>query len=264
MCFLILLPSVLWARPKSVEFWFLKEPVVAQLLKHIEKIDHYKFGNKLAMNSHYECAPMGGGCFHPQLGFVDKAPMFEKMVINESTDDSKKGVEVKTFSNEENYEVTCDNNYLFDIFCGNAVKESKSKESNASVEIWVDISSSFKNVDYSKTADNCFRRKFIHKVLNECKREKVDVSIFNTSIKELGAMDTLCINHGTNNVPRLVDWVEASNAKRLIVITDVSEIGAELSEYLEEINAVSKGADTKDFLSKELMQEVKRVVSYCN
>lgn len=258
--------NVVLARPKSVEVWFLKEPLPYQVINRLESTK-FLFSKKIAMNSDFKCVPMGDGCFHPQLGFIDKNPLdAEKEIKDEITKKKvEKELKLKTFNNEDNSVVECDRNHGFDIFCGQAKeKEKKAVRVEEQLEVWVDVSTSLKNIDYSKDDSDCYRRQFITKLKRECRQNKIHINIFNTVLKELGSLDTLCINHGTNNAKRLIDWVEGSNSEKLIIITDVSEMNFELTDYLDKISAKVKGADSVDFLAKDLSSKIPEITPFCN
>lgn len=54
-------------------------------------------------------------------------------------------------------------------------------------------------------------------------------------------MDQVCSNIGLNDVKRMIDWIERSSAKRLVIITDISEYTKEFSDYIESKHGKFKG-----------------------
>ena len=245
------------AAPKDVEVWFLSEPMDATVNMLIDKHQEFRFFQALAENeTHYKCIPMGDGCFHPQTGYVDKRPtIMEKKVEERET-------VLKTFNALETNLVDCDKNNYFDIYCGQAQKIDNPKKVN--LEIWIDTSASLKRIDYNKDVDFCNRRSFITSVFEKCSREKVAVYIYNAqSIKEIGDLSSLCLNNGTNDEGRLIEWIKNSSAAKLIIITDVDEYRSETSDYLDSIGAKIIGGGVTKFFSKELMSKAQELSSIC-
>ncbi len=207
------------------------------------------------------CVPMGDGCFDPQRGYTDEVPNSVK--INESVKKEKRKepspFELKTFSNEDIALVECQEGRYFDIFCG---KESKRKKVAANLEVWIDTSSSLRNIDYSKEDSYCERRFFASKLKKDC-RDAVDFSIFDTARRSLGSYDTLCDYMGSNDGRRTVSWIEANSAEHLVIITDVDEYHGIFREYLERTNAIIHGVGTKQITANDLISFVPSFVKSC-
>ena len=55
----------------------------------------------------------------------------------------QKEVEVKTINAPETDLINCDKNSFFDIYCG----KSKKPQRTAKIEVWIDTSTSLKNID---------------------------------------------------------------------------------------------------------------------
>jgi len=207
------------------------------------------------------CIPMGDGCFNPQQGYTDEVPASVK--INESAKKEKRKepspFELKTFSNEDIELVECQEGRYFDIFCG---KESKRKKVTANLEVWIDTSSSLRNIDYSKEDNYCERRFFASKLKKDC-RDAVDFSIFDTARRSLGSYDTLCDYMGSNDGRRTVSWIEANSAEHLVLITDIDEYHGVFREYLERTNAIIHGVGTKQITAKDLINFIPNFVKSC-
>ncbi|MCK5074058.1 MAG: hypothetical protein KAQ98_11580 [Bacteriovoracaceae bacterium] len=243
------------AVPRNVEVWFLSAPKTASINELLDSIEKMEFYSMLVEVDPYECVPMGDGCFHPQTGFSPKKPMVLKKVIRE------RPTQLKTINAVDVSLVECDKNNYFDIFCGKSKKIKKLSKNR--LEIWVDISASLRQVDYSKKPDYCERRSFVAKVIDNCPENKVQVAIFNTAIKEMGDLASLCANYGLNNEDRLIEWIERSEAEKVIVITDINEYSSKFSDYLESIGATIKGVGVTGIFAKELVDMSSEVISYC-
>ena len=247
----LLLSFNLFATPKKVEFWFLS-PTQSPLFNSMFKKNINTTNIKVAFN----CVPMGDGCFHPQHGYTDRSGngllVPEKKVIQPLFDP-------KNLNEGNSNELKCDSDNYFDIYCGKTYNNDYSPK----IEIWVDISSSMRAIDYSKESDQCARRSFVEKVLTSCTKNIVDVSIFDTSIKQMGGFSSLCVAHGTNNQDRLIRWIENSSIRHLIVISDIGEYTTKLDNFLKSIGAYVKGIEKKPLISSELLSLAGDVLNSC-
>ena len=245
----ILFLSSSFALPKSVEFIFLaskKESKQTMSVKEFRKIAQAD-----------DCVPMGDGCFHPQHGFIEKKPSAKIILEGDESsvlDDDKK---LKTINSAESDMVDCKEEKFFDIFCG---KAKSRKKKPVDFELWIDTSSSMRQVDFSLEEDSCFRKSFVTRLKESC---EVDVSTFDTSIKSLGGLNNLCLNYGLNDQKRLIDWIQRSEAKRLIIITDIDEASMELKDFLFKIGADIRGADLGDFDGDKLLKHVSKLSKDC-
>jgi hypothetical protein len=186
-------------------------------------------------------------------------------IEDEKKSDKKKEIDTETVATPKTINavdvnlIKCDKNNYFDIYCGKATAE-KVKEANG-FEIWVDISASLKQFDFSKEAGQCKRRAFISSIKNSC--PDINVSIFNTSIKEIGSESGLCETYGMNDTKKMIKWIENSNAKKLIIVTDIDELNIEFSTYLNSIQAKIKGETPSGFTTTDLTNASKEVISFC-
>jgi hypothetical protein len=253
-----------YATPQKIEMIFLSPQKVSMLLEQLDKLEKKsspKFSTKYSQADMENCVPMGDGCFHPQMGFVEKSqmPSTGTTAPVATAPEVEPNVEVKTFNSTETSLVNCDKNNYFDIFCG----KEKPRARYADVEVWFDISSSLKSVDYSKDADFCQRRTFISKVMDQCK-EKIKVSIYNTSIKEAGELSSVCMNYGTNDEAKLLQWIKGSEAKTLLIVTDIDELSPALRSFLDEKGAKFIGDGVKPFTASDLADYAKDFSKSCH
>lgn len=255
------LPTQLFASPKNIEVIFLSPQKISQLLKLIEKNKKTNSIALIALDDQIKehCIPMGEGCFDPQLGYREKKlesikPDPLKMAIPKDPE-----LQLKTFNAAEVSMISCDHGNYFDIYCG---KEKESAAPTDGVEIWFDISSSLRTVDYSKDPDHCNRRTFMTKVMEGCKG-KVRISIYNTSLKEIGDFSSVCMTYGTNDDSKLIKWMKNSSAKTLLVITDIDEVSRNMRDFLEERGAKIIGDGVKPFNSTDLINYANDFIKTC-
>jgi hypothetical protein len=123
------------------------------------------------------------------------------------------------------------------------------------------VSSSFRAIDYNRDPNYCNRRTFLTKVMESCK-DKVSASIYNTSIKQLGELSSACLSYGSNDEAKLHQWIKDSQAKTLLIVTDVDEMSKSMREFLD-----SKGAkfigEMKPFTSTDLANYAKEFSKVC-
>jgi hypothetical protein len=238
----LLFCKLLYATPLKIEMIFLSNENKVSLLKTIDSIIDLKKYKSFSQVDMAKCVPMGEGCFHPQLGYIEKS----KTEINSPKLIKDEEVKLKTFNAIDTSLVNCDKNYYFDIYCG---KEKKEISSSSEIQVWFDISSSLRQVDYNKDSNYCNRRLFLEKILEKCKK-KLQVSIYNTSIKEMGELSSVCMSYGTNDEERLISWMKDSKARNLLLVTDVDEMSLEMKSFLEKNGAKLIGDGVKSFTSK--------------
>ncbi len=248
--FFLLISFNLFATPTYIEFIFLSPDKTGALIDYINKKNEFNFSKKVAQAELSNCTPMGDGCFHPQYGYIEKK-IGPKIIPDEE-------LKLKTFNATEVNLVNCDKEYYFDIYCG---KESN-RPKNTEVEIWFDTSSSLKSVDYNRDPNRCKRRDFLESVQEVCK-EKLNTSIYNTAKKEIGENASVCLNYGTNDQKRLLTWMKDSNAKTLLIVTDIDEMSEEMQEFLDKSGAKIIGNGVKAFTPTDLVNYSKEFVKFC-
>jgi len=262
------------ATPQKIEMIFLSPSKVSELMELIKKnnLDYSK--GILSQNDETyidNCIPMGEGCFHPQYGYLNRKAVLNSATTklkepNAQAEDTPAAVgiakdpelQLKTFNAVETSMINCDKGNYFDIFCGKQKAETKPSD----IEIWFDVSSSLRTVDYSKDPDRCSRRTFMTKVMEGCK-DKVRVSIYNTSLKELGDSASACLSYGTNDESKLLQWLKASQAKTLLIVTDIDEMSQAMREFLETHGAKMIGDGVKAFTSADLVNYANDFVKTC-
>ena len=252
----LIIPLASQATPQKIEMIFLSPAKVTMLIEQLDRYNQMKMNTKLAQNETQNCVAMGDGCFHPQLGFIQKVE--DTSMKSKSLDDEAKKLELKTFNSLETSLVNCDKNNYFDIFCG----KEKANTAPSEIEVWFDVSSSLRTVDYNKDPDFCARRTFMEKIQAACK-SKINVSVYNTSIKQIGDHSGACMAYGTNDQSRLLGWMKNSKARSLLVVTDIDEMSVELRDFLESNGAKMKGDGVKNFTSNDLIDYAKEFIKMC-
>lgn len=254
--FILLLISLnAFAAPKEIEVWFLSNRKTAQLEELLNQ-PTIKFR---APTAELQCQPMGDYCFDPQYGLYKKDDTgFDSDVATNKL--NTEGPGIPSGKSVERDLINCDPKNYFDVFCGKAKPESKSE---AKLEIWVDTSSSMREFDFSDKDGSCGRKSLLKQLDKSCGfNQKVNVMMFDTSIKQAGGMDQLCNNQGLNDYKRLIDWIERSNARKLIVITDIYEFHKEFADYIESLNGKFRG-DKDPLLAKDMLSMVDQLAKSC-
>ncbi len=240
------------ATPEKIEMIFLSPKKVTTLLRHLDELKKIKMAAFTAQ-AEEKCVPMGDGCFHPQLGYMEKKPDSAPLIKEEKSN------EVKTFNSLETSLINCEKNNHFDIFCGKEQAES----SPSDTEVWIDNTSSIREADYSSDQTSCGRRTFMTNVLAACK-SNVRFSVYNTTLKEVGDHSSTCLAHGTNNEKKLVSWIKDSKAKHLLLITDVDELSSDMKHLLDSNGAKIMGDGVKPFTTTDLIEYAKEFSKLCN
>ena len=86
--------------------------------------------------------------------------------------------------------------------------------------------------------------------------------MFDTIIKQAGTIDQLCTNQGLNDYKRLMDWVERSEAKKLVIITDIYELHKEFSDFIESKNGIIRG-DKEPLTAKQMLELADQLAKTC-
>jgi hypothetical protein len=251
----------LWAMPKSVEVWFISIDRTV-FLDHLENKIKY---SKLTANARLQCQPMGDYCFDPQVGMYK---MGENQKIEEAIDyqelDKKEQYKfLEPAKSIEREMINCERGSFFDIFCGKAQKAGP--KDKAKLELWIDTSSSMKQVDYVGFEKKCARELLLENLNQSCGfGQQMQVYAFDTSRKEMGAMDQACINVGLNEPKRLMQDIERSNANHLIIITDIFEASVEFINFIENTARGKVIGIDKPMYAKDMQREIKRIKSLCS
>lgn len=249
------------AEPQYIEIWFLSEKKTASLPHNFQIIDINQSRSIAQAPEGTECIPYGEGCFHPQYGYYEKGSGKVKASHDDHSENKpQKAIENKQLSNIDVDLINCDKNYYFDMFCGKAKPNTKSKP--AKLEVWVDTSASFRPIDDNNNGE-CHRRSLVRRLQTRCSGA-LKVATFDTAKQVTMDYSNVCNSRGSNNTDRLIQWIEASRAKKLIVITDISEYNQKLGDYLDEVGAKIKGeVPRKELIASDLVGEVNRLQKYC-
>lgn len=243
-----------FAAPQSIEVWFLSAHKTAEIQKILNE-KPYVFR---ALTAELECQQMGDYCFDPQFGLYSKNN--EESVADLGKMSEDKSLAIPPVSTIDRELIDCDKKNYFDVFCGKARKESKS---NFKLDLWIDTSSSMREMDYSDNDGNCFRKSLIQQLDKTCGfNQKVNVMMFDTSLKQAGIMDSVCSNVGLNDVKKMIDWIERSDAKKLVIITDIYEFHKDLSDYIETKHGKIRG-DKDPIIASQLMNMVSELENFC-
>ena len=255
---LIFISLNVFAMPKKLEVWFLSIDRTAFLDQIIPKTKFSKFTAR-----QLQCQQMGDYCFDPQIGLYKK---------DEKTDAIDEPLDYSVLDKKESYEFvkgykegqfeTCDNNGHFDIFCGKT--KAKKITGSPKLHLWVDISSTMKQVDFESYDQPCRRENLLRTINRSCPlNEKMKVYIFDENRKELGNFDRVCMNAGLNKIDRIIRDIKASNVDHLVIITDIFEASAKFVDFIEaHPGGSTKGID-KPYYAKDLKSEASRLQSSC-
>lgn len=250
----ILLVSALnaWSAPQEIEVWFVSPPATAQ------------WSHLLSPQLHNEtllaqaCEPVGDYCFDPKIGLYSRTVTVKEEPPEIAIDEGLPQLPTATSVNRSM--VNCDAKYAFDIFCGKAQPDAQSI-GKAELEVWIDVSSSMRAMDAGDGKGSCHRAKLYESLKSVCKKSPV-IKGFDTSIRDLGSAAGACVNQGMNDAKRLIHWMEESTAKKLLLITDVYEYQAELSQYLESKNAKIRG-DRGTFPAAQMLDFISDLAKSC-
>ncbi|MFL5809866.1 MAG: hypothetical protein ACJ749_10120 [Flavisolibacter sp.] len=227
-----------FAAPKEIEVWFISNAKVT-LLNELLNRPQYIYR---APTAELQCQQMGDYCFDPQFGLYKKDDANKeegKEEVVETKQIETDGPVIPASKSVERELIDCDPKNYFDVFCGKARKEA---QGNAKLDLWVDTSSSMREFDFTDKDGSCYRKSLVKQLDNVCGfNQKVNVMMFDTSIKQAGGMDQVCNNQGLNDYKRLMDWIERSDAKKLVIITDIYEFHKEFSDYIESKHGKFRG-----------------------
>ena len=258
---LILFTSTnIWAMPEHFEVWFLSVDKVS----YFDQILKPEIKSYLTAQTNLQCQQMGEYCFDPQVGLYKKN---DAMKVAEEVDlskieNNKKYDFLEPASALDRNMIECDKSQFFDIFCGKSQK--KVKEGKADLEIWIDTSSTMKQVDFEGFDNECKRERFLKDLNATCPmNQKMKVYYFEEMRKEAGSFDRVCLSGGLNNMKRIISDIELSKAKNIIIITDIYEAEEKFIDAIELTGrGVIKGLKTPLY-AKDLKTELKRIRSFC-
>ena len=236
-----------WAMPEYVEVIFIGPPTA----KKVSVLDFWHPLYQVAENNFSQRKCLSGfseDCFDPRFGTWRE----EGETAKEQIEHDKK-VKDQFISATKTSMITCDKDFYFDMFCGKAQDQV---EKAADVEVWIDTSSSLRSVDYQDTNGNCFRKSFVDRLRSVCEIEKIDFYGFDTSKKLLQTSDEFCRNYGLNSEDKIIQWLKDSKAKKVLLITDISEYSKRIADFLFEIGAVVIGAEKDVLIASDLLSRI--------
>jgi len=243
----MLFTTLTYAAPKSLEVWFISNSKVTQINDYLNR-PLYVFR---PLTAELQCQMMGDYCFDPQYGLYKRDDSWDNH-INAGKVEGSAGPKVPVATSIDRNMIDCDKNNYFDVFCGKAKPEVI--KSKAKLDLWIDTSSSVREFDFEKDG-GCHRKTLLNRLDQSCPfNQKVNVMVFDTSIKQMGSMEQACENQGLNDYKRLIDWIERNDSDRLVVITDIYEFHKEFADYVESKNGHFRG--DKDPLTAAQMADL--------
>ena len=244
----------------QITVYFLSRPDAKGALLELVPGPQFSFSKLAQVNlkeEEFKCEPFGDGCFHPQYGYIEDQEKVMKAIERKQAE-----VELNTINADEVNLINCEKEYYFDMYCGQAKKEKAAREKPSEFELWIDTSSSMRQVDFSEDQSYCERRRIVAKLQDSCKG-KVDVATFDTSKKSLSGLENACTNRGTNDGGRLVKWLKLTDAKSVVIVTDVDEYTGEFREYLDLVGATIIGIGVKPFYATDLYSSLSDFEKFC-
>ena len=250
-----------WAMPKSYEVWFISSEQQAKLQSFMNVPKQY-MSQKFAQN--VQCQPMGEYCFDPQIGLYkmgENQVVKEKLEYEEVTRQEKIN-SIESASSLDRQLIECDTkSEHWDIFCG---KANGKKPAKYTLELWIDTSSSMKQMDDEDGKGTCAREQFVKSIDQKCPRgKKMDLLVFSESIKQSDTIGRTCENYGLNNYKRLLEKLQDTTAQKVIIVTDIFEADVKFIGEIERSGIGKHLGVDKPMTAKDLMKEVKRLTSFC-
>lgn len=251
---LLLLSSSALAAPSILEVWYLSNAKITELNKLLDRPTLVYYPRTAEL----QCQEMGDYCFDPQVGLYKKDDVGTAVEAKEVSD--KGGPEIPVKGAIDRELIDCDKGNYFDIFCGKARKEEVNP---TKLEMWVDTSSSMKEFDYLDKDGSCYRKQLITSVDKTCGfNRSLNVMMFDTSMKQAGTIDSLCQNQGLNDYKKLMNAIDRSTAKKLVVITDIYELHKEFDDYLKSKHAIVRG-DKEPLTAQKLLGLADHLANLC-
>lgn len=247
--------------PENFEIWFIS-PNRTSFIKFPSEIS---YSSKIVQNDQtLRCEKFGDYCFDPQIGlYMPDKNSAKYKEVGDSVD-----IEKATKVNQNNLKshldeslINCDKNNFFDVFCG---KEKGTKKKAAGFEVWIDTSSSLRTIDPTDRSGGCKRKSFYVALTAACKNKEPDLYTFNTSKRYTSNLDNLCLNYGLNDEKRLLRWIKNSNAKNLIVVTDIGEYTSRIADFIKENGGFARGTEVEEIVSTaKMVSMAESVAKYC-
>lgn len=244
--------------PKKLEVWFLSPPKTAFLDKIL---DHVKFSKSIAQGR-LQCQQMGEYCFDPQVGLYKP----NDQGVGEVEIDYSQAEELETYKelpharSIDREMIDCDGADLFDFFCHRAKKE---QQTSGKLEVWIDTSSTLKEIDPDKSDDICMRQSFVTSLDVDCPlNKKMKLYVFTESLKKIDTFSRVCSHYGLNNIDRLIKKINESNSQNLLIITDIYEANEKLLNFIDNAGGSHRGVKELMY-AKDMKTYLKDIVALC-
>jgi hypothetical protein len=253
--FLALFISVsCFALPQHLEVWFVSHDKRAELLRLLDA-SPYIFR---AATANLQCQEMGDFCFDPQYGLYKKEDTWADVDVAKMPTEKERGI--PSAQSVDRDLITCDKNNFFDIFCGRA---RKGPVAETKLDLWIDTSGSMREFDFGDKGGGCFRKGLVTRLDKFCGfNQKMNVMMFDTSIKQAGTIDQLCTNQGLNDTKKLMDFIERSEAKKVVIVTDIYELHQDFITFIQKNNGKIKGYK-ETFTATQLLEQVSYLTQLC-
>jgi hypothetical protein len=254
MWLIFFLLQSLWATPKSFEVWFISNQKAKQVLKLLEE----RSKTLVVAQADLSCVPMGEFCFDPQVGMYKKESNQFNFDVDPSVPDEDLPQIPSARSIDRNL-LVCESGAYFDIFCGQAQKVAERK---ISFDLWIDTSSSMREMDPPRDGVGCYREQMMKKLHETCPfGEKVHVMQFDIQLRP-GSMGSLCVNQGLNDVKKMIQWIEENSSERLVIITDLYEYHEELAQFAQKNKGSFRG-EKGDLSASDLLSMADQLAKSC-
>ncbi len=245
--------NLVFATPKHVEVWFLS----------VDKTSYFRHRNNTFAQAR-QCQPMGDYCFDPQIGLYKQGEENKVNAVDSSEVEAQKKYDfLELHKGHETELIECDENSgFFDVFCGKAKKISKTNKTK--LEVWVDVSSTMKQVDFRGYEKACRRQLLVEGIGLSCPlNQKMKVYSFEEYRKEVGSLDQLCLSNGLNKMSNIIRDLKSSEVDHVLIITDIYEADIEFIQAIESLGKHSfKGLDTP-FYASEMKESIARLAGVC-
>lgn len=254
---LSLISSCVLAMPKSLEVVFLQS--MTAKTTYLEKALKVKSQTHLLARA-MECQPMGEYCFDPQYGLYKKNEITADAQLDNSYEYKD---EFETAGGLDREVIDCSTGNYFDLYCGKTNGKTFSKKQRG-LEVWIDTSSTMRNVDSDIFNATCDRERFVRAIDKTCPfGSKLKLYSFNEIKKEVGNMKSVCTNSGLNKIDNLIRDIKASNAKHLVIITDIYELNEKFTSFIKSSKVGKIIGGDGNYKSTSLIKYASTVSKYC-
>lgn len=250
--------NVAFATPKQIEVWFLSVDNTTYL------DPHFKFSKQIAQNN-LQCQPMGDYCFDPQVGLYKKGDESETLqeIDQSEVDKSEEYKFLDSHKGADRKKIDCDKDtHFLDVFCGKSKNSNLSKQ--AKLEVWVDISSTMKQVDFQGFDKQCHREHFLRSLSGSCTKDgQLNIYFFEEYRKQAGMLDRVCLSGGLNEMKNIVNDLKRSKAEHVLIITDIFEAQDSFINAIEALGPTKIRGINKPLYASMIKKELSRYRKLC-